>query len=151
MLGKAPSKAIRKTLAYARVSSWDQKSDLTRQENRLTSYCSDKGWDYELISDLGSGLNYEKKGLKKLIRQICNREVCRLVIAHKDRLLRFGSALLFRLCEHFGCEVIILESTVDQSFEQVLTADVIEIMTVFTARVHGRRSHETRRLKAQAA
>lgn len=133
------------TIAYARVSSHDQKMDLLRQEKRLSKYCDDKSWKYEVISDLGSGLNYKKRGLVKLISLICNRQVSRLVLTHKDRLLRFGSPLLFKLCNFFNTEVVIIEDKQDKTFEQELVADVIEIMTVFTAKMYGRRSHSNRK------
>jgi len=138
-------KKERKTCIYARVSSSDQKLDLKRQEKRLEDYCNTKGWDFELISDLGSGINYKKKGLNKLIKLICEGKVSRLVLTHKDRLLRFGSPLLFKLCDFFGCEVIVLEEQLNNSFEQELVADVIEIMTVFTAKMYGKRSHKNRK------
>ena len=141
-----------KTVVYARVSSHAQKLDLKRQENRLATYCKDNDYPYELISDLGSGLNFKKKGLNKLLKMICQRQVKRLVLTHKDRLLRFGSKLLFKICEYFGTQIIILEKQLAKSFEQELTADVIELMTVFTAKIHGKRSHQNRVLsKAQAA
>jgi excisionase family DNA binding protein len=128
------------TVAYARVSSHDQKNDLDRQCQVLEIYCASKGFDYELISDLGSGLNYRKKGLIRLIKLICSSQVNRLVITHKDRLLRFGSELIFSLCEHFGVEVIIINRTEDSSFEEDLAKDVLEIITVFSARLYGSRS-----------
>lgn len=134
----------RKTYIYARVSSHDQKLDLKRQEQRLAIYCESQGFEYEIISDLGSGINYKKKGLNKLIHLICSNKVQRLVLTHKDRLLRFGSALLFKLCEFFGTEVVVLEEKSDKSFEQELVADVIEIMTVFTAKMHGKHSHRNK-------
>jgi len=87
------------TIAYARVSSHDQKEDLKRQTDRLESYCTAKGWTFEIIQDLGSGMNYRKKGLKRLLDLILNRKIKRLVITHKDRLLRFGAELIFSLCE----------------------------------------------------
>jgi len=93
------------TFAYARVSSYDQKDDLKRQEDLLSSYCAAKGWTYEVTSDLGSGMNYRKKGLKKLITAILEGRICRLVITHKDRLLRFGAELIFSLCEAKQVEV----------------------------------------------
>ena len=96
------------TLGYARVSSHDQKKDLSRQIELLESYCSANGWTHEILSDLGSGLNYQKKGLKKLIKKICSKSIQRLVITHRDRLLRFGSELIFSLCEQFGVEVVII-------------------------------------------
>ena len=137
-----PSK---KTYAYARVSSHDQKLDLKRQEKRLAQYCQRKDWDYEIISDLGSGINYKKKGLNKLIKLMCQGALCRLVLTHKDRLLRFGSPLLFKLCEYFGVEVVVLEKQLSNDFEKELVADVIEIMTVFTAKMYGKRSHQNRK------
>jgi putative resolvase len=128
------------TIAYARVSSHDQKQDLERQCQVLEIYCANKGFDIELISDLGSGLNYKKKGLIRLIKLICSNQVDRLVITHKDRLLRLGSELIFSLCEHFGVEVIIMNRTEDSSFEEDLARDVLEIITVFSARLYGSRS-----------
>ena len=106
--GPAPHKApsTRTTLLYARVSSHDQKDDLARQVVLLESFAAANGWTYEVLQDLGSGLNYHKKGLRQLIRRICSDEVGRLVLTHKDRLLRFGSELVFALCEHFGKEVV---------------------------------------------
>jgi putative resolvase len=77
-----------RTIAYARVSSHDQKKDLVRQVELLESFCVSHGWTYEIFQDLGSGLNYSKKGLKKLIKEICFGTVNRLVLTHKDRLLR---------------------------------------------------------------
>jgi putative resolvase len=140
--------ADRKTYAYSRVSSADQKLDLIHQSNRLSKHCEQHKWNYEVISDLGSGINYKKKGLNKLIQLICTKKVSRLVLTHKDRLLRFGSPLLFKLCEHFKTEIVILEEVKDKSFEQELVADVIEIMTVFTAKLHGKRSHKNKKAAA---
>ena len=135
-------------MAYARVSSHDQKDDLTRQEQRLEKVCIENNYDFEMISDLGSGINYNKKGLNKLIKMICNRQVSKLILTHKDRLLRFGSPLLFKLCKLFGTEIGILDTEISDNFEQNLVADVIEVMTVFTARMHGKRSHKNKKLCA---
>lgn len=145
ILKKNAPDASRKAVAYARVSSHDQKNDLTRQEKRLSKHCKDNNIDFELISDLGSGINYNKKGLKRLINLICSKKVSKLVLTHKDRLLRFGSPLLFRLCEFFGTEVIILDQHDDLSFEEQLVTDVLEIMTVFTSKVYGKRAHKNKR------
>jgi predicted site-specific integrase-resolvase len=135
-------------LAYARVSSHDQKQDLETQKEKLESYCRAHFESFEILSDLGSGLNYRKPGLKKLLRLIFQRQLSYLVINHKDRLLRFGADLVFELCQHFGVELIILESPSEQSFESELAADVIESMTVFSSRLCGRRSHQNRKRKA---
>jgi excisionase family DNA binding protein len=134
------------TIAYARVSSHDQKEDLKRQETVLEVYCAKQGWSFEIISDLGAGINYRKKGLIRLIKLICYCQVERLVLTHKDRLLRFGSDLIFTLCEHFGTEVIIINRSEDSTFEEDLAKDVLEIITVFSARLYGSRSHKNKKL-----
>ena len=97
-----------KTFAYARVSSRDQKSDLARQVEMLSLYCAAKGWTFEVIEDLGSGINDRKPGLPRLIKAILNGEVGRLIIAHRDCLLRFGAELIFSICEQQGIEVVIV-------------------------------------------
>ena len=137
------------TVAYARVSSHDQKEDLVRQVLVLESYCSQKGWDFEVIQDLGSGMNYRTKGLIRLIKLICSNQIERLVISHKDRLLRFGSDLIFMLCEHFGTEVVIINKSTESSFEEDLSKDIIEIITVFSARLYGSRSHKNKQIIVQ--
>jgi predicted site-specific integrase-resolvase len=134
------------TIAYARVSSHDQKEDLKRQIKQLELFCSAHGWSYELISDLGSGINYKKRGLKELLKKICYGEVERLVITHKDRLLRFGSELIFSLCSMTSCEVVIINAADESSFEEDLTRDVLEIITVFSARLYGARSHKNKKI-----
>jgi putative resolvase len=136
----------KRTLAYARVSSHDQKADLKTQVALLESFCAKLGNTYEVIQDLGSGLNYDKKGLKKLIKEICCGTVERLVITHKDRLLRFGAELIFSLCEQFGTEVIIMNAAADSTFEEDLAQDVLEIITVFSARLYGSRSRKNKKL-----
>jgi putative resolvase len=136
----------KRTIAYARVSSHDQKEDLSRQIQVLESFCAAKGWSYEIIDDLGSGLNYNKRGLRQLIQTICLSQVDRLVLTHKDRLLRFGSELIFSLCEQFGIEVVIINQTENSTFEDDLVQDVLEIITVFSARLYGTRSRKNKKL-----
>jgi len=135
-----------KTIAYARVSSHDQKADLDRQDAVLSAYCVSKGWNFEVIRDLGSGMNYRKKGLNKLITALLDGEVARLVINHKDRLLRFGSELIFAICEYHDVEVIILNKKEDATFEEDLASDVLEIITVFSARLYGSRSSKNKKI-----
>lgn len=134
------------TLAYARVSCHDQKEDLQRQEKMLEMYCVSHEWSFEIISDLGSGMNYNKRGLKKLINKILNGELSRLVLTHKDRLLRFGAELIFALCEAKGIEVILINKGNEPSFEEELASDVLEIITVFSARLYGSRSRKNKKL-----
>ena len=136
----------RKTIAYARVSSHDQKAELERQQQMLELYCSAQGWQFEIISDLGSGMNYRKRGLKDLLSRILDGDVARLVLTHKDRLLRFGAELVFALCEEKRVEVVILNQGDEPSFEEELAKDVLEIITVFSARLYGSRSRKNRKL-----
>lgn len=136
----------RKTVAYARVSSHDQKADLGRQVKVLEMYCASHGWQYEVITDLGSGMNYRKRGLTTLLDQIIDDQVGRLVLTHKDRLLRFGADLVFAVCEAKNVEVVIINHGEDRSFEEELASDVLEIVTVFSARMYGARSHKNKRL-----
>ena len=136
------------TIGYARVSSHGQKPDLVRQVAVLESFCAAHGWSCEIIQDLGSGLNDDKKGLRKLLQAICSGQVQRLVVTHKDRLMRLGAELVFAICENFGTEVILINAKSDASLEDELVQDVLEIITVFSARLYGARSRKNKQLLA---
>jgi len=145
-LFRAADQSKRKTVAYVRVSSPDQKDDLERQQQLLQRYCARQGWTFELIADLGSGVNYHKKGLKRLVSDMLDGQVGRLVITHKDRLLRFGAELVFAVCEAKNVEVVILNQGEDTVFEEDLAKDMQEIITVFGARLYGSRSRRHQKL-----
>ena len=134
----------RPTVAYARVSSHDQKEDLQRQVQLLEMYCTSQGWSFEIIKDLGSGMNYHKKGLKELLERILNNQIGRLVLTHKDRLLRFGAELIFALCAAKEIEVVVINQGMEPTFEEELAKDVLEIITVFSARLYGSRSRKNK-------
>ena len=134
------------TVCYARVSSHDQKGDLERQAALLETYCAAQGWTSLVIRDLGSGMNYRKKGLHQLLEMILERRTQRLVLTHRDRLLRFGAELVFTLCELRGIEVVVIHQGEQPSFEEELAQDVLEIITVFSARLYGSRSRKHRKL-----
>jgi putative resolvase len=112
-------------VAYARVSSSDQICDLETQSQKLAAF--------------------KKPGLHKLLNMMFLGQISHLVINHKDRLVRFGSELIFQYCHHFGVQVVILEESVPKNFEQELVSDVIQLMTVFSAKLYGRRSHQNRK------
>ncbi len=126
------------------------------QELKLTHFAQSLSYfkqdNFISISDLGSGLNYKKKGLKLLINLIFSGQVHTLILNHKDRLLRFGSEIIFYLCDLFKVKVIIVEHIADKSFEEpvrLLSADVIELMTElfvikFSAKLYGKRSHKNK-------
>jgi len=136
------------TVGYVRVSSQDQRPDLQRQHDMVEAYCAAKGWRSEIISDLGSGMNYNKPGLKRLLEMILRKQMRRLVITHKDRMLRFGSELVFALCAHQQIEVVIIHKGEQPTFEEELAKDVLEIITVIGARLYGSRSKKNRDLIA---
>lgn len=132
-------------IGYARVSSHDQKKDLETQTQVLKSYAQEHHIpDFELISDLGSGLNFKKRGLRQLISLILSNRVDTLYITHKDRLLRFGTELMITIAHQFNTQVVILNAQTE-SFESQLAQDVLEIITVFSARLYGSRSHKNKK------
>ena len=144
LLGLKPNGAL--TIAYARVSSHNQKDDLDRQKQVLELFCASQGWQFQIIDDIGSGVNYSKRGLQHLIRAIADNQVERLVLTHKDRLLRFGSELIFNLCEHFGTEVVIINQTENTSCDEDLAKDILEIITVVSARLDGSKNPKNKRI-----
>ena len=139
-------KKERLTVAYARVSSHDQKEDLKRQEERLNEVIRDIPRSI-LISDLGSGINFKKKGLKKLIYLIITGQVEKIIITHKDRLIRFGFEMIEKIASHFGTKIEILNGKEEVSFEEELSKDVLTIITVFSAKLYGKRSHKNKSAK----
>jgi putative resolvase len=139
-----PALNDRGTRAYARVSSRDPQADLARQVEWRETFCAANGWRYDVIRDLGSGLNDPKRGHRELLRRIGSSQVGRLVGAHQDRLRRFGSAWVFSLCEQVGTEVGILHASEEASCEDERGPDVLEIITGCSARLYGSRSRKTR-------
>ena len=136
---------VKKTICYSRVSTHDQKEDLTRQAKVLEIYSKEHDLqNVEYINDIGSGLNYKKKGLTKLLKLILNNQIDTLVLTHKDRLLRFGSDLLINVANHFNVKTIILNEK-KSIFEEELANDVLEIITVFSSKLYGSRSHKNKK------
>ncbi len=141
---------LKKTLCYARVSTHDQKKDLETQVDKLKNYCvSNNIQNFDVIQDLGSGLNYKKKGFKQLLNFILTQKIDHLILNHKDRLLRFGSEIIFSICQFFNIKVTIIEKQ-EVDFENELVQNVIEIMTVFTSKLYGSRSHKNKKKIIQA-
>lgn len=132
-------------VGYCRVSTPSQKDDLVNQINNVKSYMISKGYQFEIITDIGSGINYKKKGLKQLVDKINNREISKVVILYKDRLIRFGYELIEYMCEINGVEIEIIDHS-KKSKEAELTDDLIQIITVFANRLYGQRSKKTKKL-----
>ena len=140
-----PIKSEKTVIGYCRVSTTAQKDDLVTQIENVKSYMYSRGYKFEIITDVGSGINYKKKGLLQLINRINNHEVSVVVVLYKDRLIRFGFDLLNYLCEINGVKIEIIDNT-EYSKEQELTDDLIQIITVFANRLYGQRSKKTKKL-----
>lgn len=130
---------------YCRVSTPSQKDDLENQVNNVKTYMIAKGYSFEMITDIGSGIDYKRQGLKKLIDKINNQEISKIVILYKDRLVGFGYELIEYLCFINNIEIEIIDHT-ETSKEKELTDDLIQIITVFANRLYGQRSKKTKRL-----
>ena len=132
-------------IGYARVSSKKQSDDLERQVNNLKEYISSKYENYEIISDIGSGINYNKPGLLKLIEKINRKEVDLIVVLYKDRLLRFGFELVEYIASLYNCDIEIIDNT-EKSEQQELVEDLVQIITVFSCKLQGKRANKARKL-----
>ena len=134
------------TIGYCRVSSSDQKEDLKKQVENVSSYCIANGYQFKIIEDLGSGLNYKKKGLRELLALIENREIERIVINYKDRLIRFGYEMLEEICKLNGVKIEVINHSEDKTYEEELVEDVLSIITLFSSKLYGSRSHKTKEI-----
>lgn len=134
-----------KVVAYCRVSTKSQKDDLEKQVENVKSYMYAKGYSFEIITDIGSGINYKNKGLQQLISLIDSNQVTKLVILYKDRLVRFGFELIQLLCDLHDVKIEIIDNS-EQNKEEELTNDLIQIITVFANRLYGSRSKKTKTL-----
>ena len=132
-------------VGYARVSSKKQTDDLERQVNNLKEYLSNKYDNFDIITDIGSGINYNKPGLLKLIEKINRKEVDLIVVLYKDRLLRFG----FELVEHFAnlnnVKIEVLNK-LDKTQDEELVEDLVQIITVFSCKIQGKRKSKTKQI-----
>jgi len=137
---------VKLTVGYCRVSSSDQREDLSRQVKTVSDYCAAKGYQFKITQDLGSGLNYNKKGLKELIESICHKEIERVVINYKDRLIRFGYEIIEQLCFINDVDIEIINYSEDKNYEEELVEDVLSVITVFSARLYGSRSHKLKNI-----
>lgn len=132
-------------IGYCRVSSYKQKDDLQRQVENMKLYLDKQNKNYEIIEDIGSGINYTKKGLRTLLRKIVNDEVEKVVVLYKDRLLRFGFELVEYIANLYGCEIEVIDST-EKTEQQELVEDLVQIITVFSCKLQGKRANKARKM-----
>ena len=133
-------------IGYARVSSKKQSDDLERQVEHIKQYMSTKYESYDVITDIGSGINYNKKGLLELIEKINKKEIDVIVILYKDRLLRFGFELIEYFAKLNNVKVEIIDNTTDKTQDQELVEDLVQIITVFSCKLQGKRKGKTKQL-----
>lgn len=142
------------TAVYCRVSSHEQKAkgDLDRQKGRVLQHCIDSGYKVAHIFDeVGSGMNDTRAKLMRLLDLALKREICRVVVEHRDRLTRFSFNIYRRFFEAHGVTIEWMEDVLPKSYEQELTEDLLSLMSSFTSKVYGRRSAENRRKKKAKA
>ncbi|HSN23304.1 MAG TPA: IS607 family transposase [Methylomicrobium sp.] len=129
-----------RVICYARVSSAKQRDDLERQIQRLRSAYPEA----KIIQDIGSGLNFKRKGLRALLERLLCGDKLAVVVTHRDRLARVGMDALQFLIEYNGGQFVVLDPTVGASGEAELTADLLAILHHFSGRMHGQRSHQSK-------
>lgn len=132
----------RKVVAYARVSNAGQKDDLANQVEFLRNYANGKGIILdEVITDIGSGLNYKRKKWNQLLDSIMSNEIDTVYITYKDRFIRFGYDWFEKLAHKFNTQIVVLNNP-DLSPAEELTEDLISIIHVFSCRIYGLRKYK---------
>lgn len=133
------------TIGYCRVSSAKQKDDLERQVENVKAYLLAQGRPFEIIEDIGSGINYNKKGLLELLQKVIDHKVEKIVVLYKDRLLRFGYELFENIAKSYGTSIEVIDNT-DKTKQQELVEDLVQIMTVFSCRLQGKKAKKTKEM-----
>ncbi|MEM3832516.1 MAG: IS607 family transposase [Thermoprotei archaeon] len=129
-------------VGYARVSSPTQKDDLERQKQLISSYAKEKGYgEIQVLTDVGSGLNENRKKFLKLLDIVSERKISKLIIAYEDRLTRFGFETLRKMFSVFGTEIEVINHEKKTPHEE-LVEDLITIVAHFAGKLYGMRSHK---------
>ena len=133
-----------RTVVYSRVSSHSQKNDLITQIKFIEEHCSINQINIDdVYSDIGSGLNYKRKNFIKLINEITTNKVNKIIIAHKDRLVRFGFEMIEQLCVDNNVELVIINDE-KQSPQEEMVNDLMSIIHVFSSRLYGLRTYKNK-------
>ena len=142
-LGKQAEKKF--VVGYCRVSSKKQAEDLARQVQRMETYLLAQGHPFKIVTDIGSGINYTKKGLSDVIHLVMEKKISKLVVLYKDRLVRFGFELIRLICDKNNVTIEVIDQN-DKSEEEEVVEDLVQIITVFSCKLQGKRSKKTREL-----
>ena len=150
VIGQEPKQDVgKKTILYCRCSTEKQRENMLRQKLRLIEHAHEKKYDYEVIEEIASGVNENRRQLNKLMDMIIAGKVCRVVIEWKDRLARFGYVFIKKLCDAFKVEIEIINHRDEQKYEEEITEDIIAIMTSYSARIYGKRGGRSKAVVTQ--
>jgi putative resolvase len=137
----------RKVVLYARVSSNGQKDDMERQIRALEDWARNNNIvNYEVLTDIGSGLNDDRKEFKKILKLVTERKISRIVVVYPDRLTRFGFKILEEICKAHNCEILVLNKE-DKTIEQELMEDLISILVSFSEKLQGMKSYNYEKVR----
>jgi predicted site-specific integrase-resolvase len=140
------SDAPRMNVGYARVSSKKQEDDLKRQIELLELFLAKQGRPFKIISDIGSGINYSKSGLKELLKLISLNQVDIIYVLYKDRLVRFGFELIEEFAKLHNTKIEVINQTEDKTDEEELVEDILNIIHVLSCRLNGKKSHINKKI-----
>lgn len=135
----------KKVIGYCRVSSNKQKDDLERQIENMKLYLNAQGKPYEIISDIGSGINYKKKGLQDLIKRISQNQVEKVVVIRKDRLTQFGFELIEYVASLHHCDIEVVDNT-EKIENEELVEDLVQMITEFSCKSQRKHVNKTKQL-----
>ncbi len=136
----------RVAVGYARVSSSTQKDDLERQKKLVLNYAKEKGYeDIQVLADVGSGLNENRKNFLKLLGMVMERKISKVIIAYEDRLTRFGFETLRKIFQAFGTSIEVVNHE-EKTPQEELVEDLITIVSHFAGKLYGLRSHRYEKL-----
>ena len=139
---KDDNQSDRKVVAYARVSTYNQKDDLKNQLSFIRQFANANGVIIdEAISDIGSGLNYNRKKWNQLLDQVMQDQISTIYITYKDRFIRFGYEWFERLCNRHGTKIVVLNSP-DTSPDKEMVEDLVSIIHMFSCRLYGLRKYK---------
>ena len=145
-VGGTSNQTTKLNVGYVRVSSKKQSDDLVRQAQLMENYLISKGKPFKIIQSVGSGINYKNPQLHELIRMVVNKEVDTVYVLYKDRLVRFGFELLEFLFNEFGVSIEVVNQQFESAQEDLVT-DLIQILTIFSTKLNGKRKNKVQNFK----
>lgn len=144
LLGLQHQNPEKKCVIYCRVSSAGQKNDLADQKKAMMEFATARGHIYEVWEEIGGGMNFNRPKFLRLVNGIIDGQIGTVIVAHKDRLTRFGFDLIQNLADQYGAEIIVANRT-DMSPQQEMVEDLMSIIHTYSCRLYGLRRYKTSR------